>query len=208
MADGNPRTPPLPARSVGTGFLPQPTQPRAWGSASFTQLPEGMQVSRCWLESKGRNSGQHWTGGAPFQPGLCFSLGTGHQGRPGSHLALENWVPDPFLKKQPVLWGTVELLSLPECEAGQESSSRTSPGVSSWHPQQGAWHASSQELFPVQRQPVFPCWTLWVLVAAHPLLSCPSQPPREALCLGPQKVPGSRSITPESHQNILEASAT
>lgn len=130
-----------------TGFLPQQTQPRAWGPAPFTQLPEGMQVSRCCLESSGRSSGQHWTGSAPFQPGLCFSLETGHQGRPGSRLTLENWVPDPFLKKQPVLWETVGLLSLPECEAGQESSSRTSPGVSSWHPQQGAWHAGSQELF-------------------------------------------------------------
>ena len=131
-----------------TGFLPQQTQPRAWGPAPFTQLPEGTQVSRCCLESSGRNSGQHWTGGAPFQPGLCFSLGTGHQGRPGSRLTLENWMPDTFLKKQLVLWETVGLLSLPECEAGQESSSRTSPGVSSCYPQQGAWHAGSQELFP------------------------------------------------------------
>lgn len=133
---------------MGTGFLPQLTQPRAWGPSPFTRLPKGTQVSRCCLESSGRNSGQHWTRGAPFQPGLRFSLGTGHKGRRGSHLILENWVPDPFLKKQPVLWETVGLLSFPERETGQESSSRTSPEVSSWHPQQGAWHAGSQELFP------------------------------------------------------------
>lgn len=190
-------------------LLPQPTQPRAWGPSHFTQLPEGTQVSRCQFRVSRKkfrttlDKRRSLPARSPLQPG------NGAQGQAGQ--SSHSWKTGcQTLSEEAACSVGDRLLSLLERKTGQESFLKDKPrGFGSWHPQQACLACRLSGAISCSE------------IASPPLLDAegPGGSPPPALVpqsatqeggsapLDPRRlrVPG---VSPQSHQNILEASAT